>query len=683
MKNPAASYPHHQSWRSILLALLAGASLLLAHSSWRACEAARDEAFRTEADMVRLTDSIAAAQQALLDRTAQQLRILSGIFPSGNNDPSACDKFLARQLSIFPAFDNLAFADANGTVTCSASSNSFTLPASLPGAASPDKPVVLSLSSDELAFALPRAAIHGHAAGWVIALLPVATFFQANSPGTLFALVRNDGELVATYPASDARDSRNPLFIKFMRALWPTTATPWPTQDGTEWSHAARVKGSAKELWLLVRPSTDAATGQMMRMAMLMVMAIALAGLSLWALGIRWGAYLAAINWRRFDLAAKVGHAVTTLHKRLRQIQWHKEQRYKGGNTELRVAYQELKHSFADEMERMRQITLLDELSQALQGCINSAELTELVERSAVALYPGSSGALLLKAASDVVELHHAWGGSTHQESFPPQDCWALRSGHPYHGQQGGAVSCAHLREKHAGYICLPLIANGEILGVLHLSRLGGNVMEAGIPWDAESIAARTAIAIFAIRREERLQLRATRDALTGIYNRHFMEEALAIEQSRAERRGSSIGLMMVDVDYFKRFNDTFGHDAGDAVLRGIGRLLRSTMREGDMPCRYGGEEFAVILPGADLAHTRQRAEAIRTAIELWKPQNEGHAFGQVTVSIGIAALPLNGNSWQAALKVADEALYAAKHGGRNQVAAPPAIKGVAKSSAA
>jgi diguanylate cyclase (GGDEF)-like protein len=244
-------------------------------------------------------------------------------------------------------------------------------------------------------------------------------------------------------------------------------------------------------------------------------------------------------------------------------------------------------------------------------------------------------------------------------------------------------VSCAHLREKHADYICLPLIANSEILGVLHLSRLGGNVMEAGIPWAAESIAERAAIAISAIRRVERLQIRATRDALTGIYNRRFMEEALAIEQSRAERRGSSIGLMMMDVDYFKRFNDTFGHDAGDAVLRGIGRLLRRTMREGDLPCRYGGEEFAVILPGADLAQTRQRAEAIRTAIEHWKPQDEGHAFGQVTVSIGIAALPLNGNSWQTALKVADEALYSAKRGGRNRVAAPSAIKGVAQSSAA
>ena len=679
MKNPAASYPSRQSWHSILLVVLTSVSLLLAHSNWLAYEAARDEAFRTEVDMARLTDSVAASQQALLDRAAQHLRILAGISPSGNHHSAACGEFLARQLEVFPAFDNLAFADSNGAVTCSASSATIPLPALFSSAASPDKPLLLFLDSNELALALPRKAIKGRAKGWVIAVLPAATFFQVNSQDAVFGLV-HDGELIAAYPASNA-DDHNPLFIRFMLAL--RQATPLATQDGTDWMYAAQVKGSAKELWLQVRQPAHVATGQMMRMAAPMLMALALTGLSLWALGSQVAAYLAAINWRRFDLAAKLGYAVTALYKRLRQIQWNKLPRSREGNTELRVAYQELKHSFAGETERMRQITLLDELSQALQGCINSTELAELVARSAVALFPGSSGALLLNAAPDVVELHHAWGGCAHQEAFPSQDCWALRIGRPYRAQPAGAVPCAHLREKHADYICLPLIANSEILGVLHLSRLDGSPIEAGVPWAAGSIAERTAIAISIIRREEQLQIRATRDALTGIYNRRFMEESLAIEQSRAERRGSSIGLMMMDVDYFKRFNDTFGHDAGDDVLRGIGRLLRRTVREGDMPCRYGGEEFAVILPGADLADTRQRAEAIRTAIESWNPQNEGYSFGQVTVSIGIAALPLNGNSWQAALKVADEALYAAKRGGRNQVAAPPAIKGIAQSSVA
>lgn len=670
MNTPAASISRSPNWRPILLAVLASVSLLLAHSNWRGYEAARDAAFHTEAEMVRLADSVAASQQALLDRTVQRLRILGGITLSGNNSSAACDEFLARQLKIFPAFDNLAFANANGAVTCSArASDTIHLPAALPAAASPDKPLLLSLGRDALAFALPRTASNGRAEGWIIGSLPAAAFFEVTAQGAVFGLVRNGGELVAAYPASDAWDS---LLVQPMHTLRPATATPLATQNGTDWLYAvAPVRGSAEELWLLARLPADASTVQMMRMATLMALALALAALSLGLLSRMGVAWLAALDWRRFDLAGKSRRAFAALYQGLRRIHWKRAPRFKSGNTELRVAYQKLKHSYADETERMRQTALLGELSLALQGCITSAEATELVARSAVALFPGSSGALLLNASSDVVELHHAWGGSAHEESFAPRDCWALRMGHPYHGQQPGAVSCAHLRGKHADYICLPLIANSEILGVLHLSRLGGHTMKNGVPWAAASIAERVAIAISVIKREERLQIRATRDALTGIYNRRFMEEALTIEQSRAERLGSSIGLMMVDVDYFKRFNDSFGHDAGDALLRGIGRLLRRTMREGDMPCRYGGEEFVVILPGADLSHTRERAEAIRAAIERWKPQNEGQTLGQVTVSIGVAALPLSGNSWQAALKVADKALYAAKHGGRNRVAAP------------
>ena len=125
---------------------------------------------------------------------------------------------------------------------------------------------------------------------------------------------------------------------------------------------------------------------------------------------------------------------------------------------------------------------------------------------------------------------------------------------------------------------------------------------------------------------------------------------------------------MMVDVDHFKLLNDTFGHDSGDAVLRMIGSVLRHIIREGDMPCRYGGEEFVVILPGATLEDTRQRAETLRMAIERCRPNHEGRALGQVTVSIGVSVFPVNGSSWQMVLKSADQALYNAKRSGRNRV---------------
>jgi diguanylate cyclase (GGDEF)-like protein len=175
-----------------------------------------------------------------------------------------------------------------------------------------------------------------------------------------------------------------------------------------------------------------------------------------------------------------------------------------------------------------------------------------------------------------------------------------------------------------------------------------------------------------AVRHQEQLRNRALRDALTGLYNRRFLEEALAVEQRRALRRGISVGVLMLDIDHFKRFNDSHGHDAGDILLRGIGALLRRAVREGDMPCRYGGEEFVVILPGADLAGSRQRAEALRTAIAQWQPERDGQPLGPVTVSIGVAALPLHGKEWPEVLKAADQALYASKHAGRNRVTTAP-----------
>ena len=194
-------------------------------------------------------------------------------------------------------------------------------------------------------------------------------------------------------------------------------------------------------------------------------------------------------------------------------------------------------------------------------------------------------------------------------------------------------------------------------------------------PWAATAIAERTTIALAALRRQEQLQSRAIRDALTGLFNRGFMEEALAIEQRRALRRNTSIGVMMLDVDHFKRYNDSFGHAAGDALLRAIGDILQRTVREGDMPCRYGGEEFVVILPGADLDTTRQRAEALRATIEGWRPEPGDSALGKVTVSIGVACYPQHGMTWQAVLKRADQALYAAKHAGRNRILTADAYK--------
>ena len=160
------------------------------------------------------------------------------------------------------------------------------------------------------------------------------------------------------------------------------------------------------------------------------------------------------------------------------------------------------------------------------------------------------------------------------------------------------------------------------------------------------------------------------RDPLTGLYNRRYLEETMVRELPRARRLGDNVGVMVLDLDHFKDLNDTHGHEAGDHVLERVGELLREATRGSDIACRFGGEEFAVILPGASLFVARQRAEAIRAAVETMEIDVAGEHLAGVTVSIGVAAMPPHGQDWTFTLRQADKALYTAKQAGRNKVVA-------------
>jgi diguanylate cyclase (GGDEF)-like protein len=157
------------------------------------------------------------------------------------------------------------------------------------------------------------------------------------------------------------------------------------------------------------------------------------------------------------------------------------------------------------------------------------------------------------------------------------------------------------------------------------------------------------------------------RDPLTGLYNRRQLEEGLHREVLRARRIGAGVGVMAIDVDHFKRVNDTLGHEVGDIALRGIAEVLASCVREEDIACRAGGEEFVIILPGTGKTALRSRADALRKTIEQARiPAGDGTL--KLTVSIGLASFPSYGDSGQAVLRAADVALYKAKATGRNRV---------------
>ena len=162
---------------------------------------------------------------------------------------------------------------------------------------------------------------------------------------------------------------------------------------------------------------------------------------------------------------------------------------------------------------------------------------------------------------------------------------------------------------------------------------------------------------------------RANRDGLTGLYNHRYFQEALARETALCERHGRDLSLIFGDVDHFKKFNDAHGHQAGDAVLRGIAEILQKCIRRSDILARYGGEEYVVMLPDTNKEDTRILAERIRAATESHPfPGGETQPGGKLTISLGISSFPEDGRQPADLIKGADSALYAAKRDGRNMV---------------
>lgn len=165
-----------------------------------------------------------------------------------------------------------------------------------------------------------------------------------------------------------------------------------------------------------------------------------------------------------------------------------------------------------------------------------------------------------------------------------------------------------------------------------------------------------------------RLKQESIRDGLTNLFNRRFMEIALERELRLAARRKSELSLLMLDIDHFKRFNDTHGHEAGDRVLRGVAEILCASVRTEDIVCRYGGEEFLVILPGMGAETSFHRAEDIRTRVSTMRLDFQGEGLKDITISIGISTYPQTGQRVEEIVRAADEALYHAKESGRNRV---------------
>ena len=322
--------------------------------------------------------------------------------------------------------------------------------------------------------------------------------------------------------------------------------------------------------------------------------------------------------------------------------------------------------------ERSQRATLLAKMGELLQSCQTREEVFIAALGFAPKIFPSRGGAVaLFDPSHKLVEVAGRWHDcQLPVTSFEPESCWALRTGHPHLVLAGDATArCAHVGGVEHAYVCIPILAQGEALGILHVraTEKDPEIAEGEMSCMA-TFAAQVGLSVANIRLREALRAQSTKDPLTGLYNRRYLQEMLEREIRRATRAEQPLGILMLDLDPFKNFNDTYGHEAGDAVLREAGSFLVRSVRAEDFVCRYGGEEFVVVLPTADFRAAEARAERIRTKLRELVVMHNGRSLGLITASIGVAALPNHGTSEKDLLEAADAALYRAKREGRDRV---------------
>jgi diguanylate cyclase (GGDEF)-like protein len=324
--------------------------------------------------------------------------------------------------------------------------------------------------------------------------------------------------------------------------------------------------------------------------------------------------------------------------------------------------------------KRAAESALLMAAREELQLCTTPAQAHQAVVRYSQQLLPATHTALLMiNNSRNLVEIAAASEGETKiLDGFPLDACCGLRSGRLRWRKAGKSeVHCYHfMGVPPDDYLCIPLTAHGETLGILYMecpSPLISIDVERNRK-SLEELAEIASMSIAGLNLRSRLEHQSIRDGLTNLFNRHFMEISLDREVRRAARNNTDLSILMLDVDHFKKFNDTYGHEAGDSVLREVAEIFRQGVRAEDIICRYGGEEFVIILPDTSPEAAFQRAEIIRERTSQLRLRFRNEALREVTISIGVATFPQSGATLEEMLRAADRALYAAKHGGRNQV---------------
>lgn len=342
-------------------------------------------------------------------------------------------------------------------------------------------------------------------------------------------------------------------------------------------------------------------------------------------------------------------------------------------NQHLAEINQRLEQSVQELEQRHRESAIINQMIEFLQACHGVEEAYGPISEFLKQLFPGCSGTVLLSnQKTNQVESIATFGELAACElNLAFDDCWALRRGqiHLASDSQPG-LFCTHVHGDPlpTASLCIPTIVQAQAFGLFYLRTQEFEGLSKGQQQLAQTVAEQISLGLSNLQLREELRNQSIRDPLTGLFNRRYLKEVLQREFQRSQRSGQPLGIIMVDIDYFKQFNDHFGHEAGDVVLQEVARFLQRKIRLSDVACRYGGEEMTLILPEMSLETVKARAEQLCQGIRQLQLFYQGKDLGRITASFGVACFPDQGSTPETVIKKADEALYQAKNQGRNQV---------------
>ena len=333
-----------------------------------------------------------------------------------------------------------------------------------------------------------------------------------------------------------------------------------------------------------------------------------------------------------------------------------------------------------DQLEELNNmISLVNDMSNLFQLCETRQEIFSVISSHLSLIFKNTGGILYeLDPSLNKFKTIANSGkmAQVNEQEFDSDSCWALRKGRIHNfNTEGDGIVCEHLNPyAPTSTLCIPLVSNGVTRGLFSLitSDAAGELEEAFSSENRKKIALIIAetisLALTNMDMREKLYEQSIRDPLTNLYNRRYMEETLDREIRLAEHKHTSLAVIMIDIDHFKNFNDNFGHEAGDEVLKNIGWLMQSQARVSDIACRYGGEEFVIILPDSTLSDSWQRMDALRIQIDQLNLSSNGKELSDISISGGLVEFPTNGKTSSQLLQAADQALYRAKTAGRNRI---------------